>query len=87
MSERVSVGGTYINYGINFTFGPSMCVGGALPLKLPENILKPTPLQLPEGTHQRDLEEAEEDLKPPAPEGDLKKSTAGDKIGIRITDI
>lgn len=62
-------------------------MGGALPLNLPENILKPTPLKVPEGTHQRDLMEAEKDLKAPAPESDLKKSTAGDKIGIRITDI
>ena len=45
--------------------GLDMCVGGALPLNLPLNILKVTPLQLPEGTHQRDLEEAEEDLKGP----------------------
>lgn len=60
------------NYGVSFTFGPVELVGGALPLNLPERILKVTPLQLPEGTHQRDLEEAEEDLKGPAPESDLK---------------
>ena len=47
-------------------------MGGALPLNLPERILKVTPLKVPEGTHQRDLEEAEEDLKGPAPESDLK---------------
>lgn len=86
------MGGTYINYGINFTFGPSVlvggallsygvifshslvsCVGGALPLNLPERILKPTPLKVPEGTHQRDPREAEEDLKVPAPKRKLKE--------------
>lgn len=47
-------------------------MGGALPLNLPEHILKLTPLQLPEGTHQRDPREAEEDLKGPAPGEDLE---------------
>lgn len=67
--------------------GLDMCVGGALPLNLPERILKPSPLKVPEGTHQRDLEEAEEDLKGPAPERRLKKSAMGDKNPIRIGDI
>lgn len=62
-----------VNYGVNFTLSLGVLVGGALPLNLPSNILKATPLQLPEGTHQRDPREAERDLKGPAPESDLKE--------------
>lgn len=67
-------GAPFLDYGRENRYGLGVCVGGALPLNLPEHILKPAPLKLPEGTHQRDSREAEEDLKDPTPERKLKES-------------